>query len=294
MYNTIDSLQELESEVWRYVETLRNSPEARLKSRDAFYKKYGVEDKADKYGYGDSEIAFFGWEERTVLRPPGANPPGSEWWSDVNLWFIYLSELGGKAYAVKFPKAQLPAPAAFWATFIEQPSSISWYRAHNASIIDGYLKYPRVAEKETIPEKVFINKVLYRLLFAQSLVEGKFIFPKLAKILGDPRGGAVKFITSIDEYYPDHYPMTEEEINEVFGKTHGLGELSVKFLDDVLIAPALIHLYQMASNWNKQPALHTLIADQKPAYPYGIHLPDTKKGWLIKLFVWLRKIFFKN
>jgi hypothetical protein len=39
-----DRLQQLESEVWKYAETLRDSPEARLKSRDTFYKKYGQED----------------------------------------------------------------------------------------------------------------------------------------------------------------------------------------------------------------------------------------------------------
>ena len=289
-----DDLKKLEDEVWKYVETLRDSPEARLQSRDAFYKKYGQENGSEKFGYGDSEIAFFGWEERSVLRPPHADPPGSEWWSNVNLWFIYLSELGGKAYQVGFTKSKLPVAAQFWLTFIEEPGPLNWYRAHNSSIIDGYLTYPGLAEKESTPEKIFINMVLYRLLYAQSMVEGDFMLPKLGKVLGDPRGGAVQFITGLDAYYPDHYPMTQEEIREVLGKTHSLDELGVKFLDDVLIEPELTQLYNHASNWNKQPALNALIVNHQPAYPNGAHLPVTNKGCLISTLIWLRKIIFKN
>lgn len=289
-----NNLKNLETEVWKYVETLRNSPEARFKSREAFYKRYGQEDKLEEYGYGDSEIAFLGWEERSVLRPPNAVPPGSAWWSEVNLWFIYLSELGSKAYDIHFPTSQLPVAAQFWVTFIEKPNPVNWYRAHNSSIVDGYLKYPHLAERESVPEKIFINMVLYRLLFAQSMVEGEFVFPKLSRILGDPRGLAVKFITHLDAYYPSHYPMTKEETADVLGRTHSLDELGVKFLDDVLIEPELTQLYQKASTWNKQPGLNALIVNHKPAYPDGINLPDTHKGYFINILVWLRKLFQKN
>jgi hypothetical protein len=289
-----DNLRKLETEVWKYVETLRDSPEARVKSREVFYHKYGQEDKSERYGYGDSEIAFLGWEERCVLRPPDARPPGSAWWSNVNLWFIYLSELGAKAYDIKFPKAELPVATQFWISFIEEPTPQTWYKAHNSSIIDGYLKYPGFAKKETVPEKIFINMVLYRLLFAQSMVEGRFLFPKLGKILGDPRGNAVQFITHLDAYYPSSYPMSKKDINEVLGKVHSLGELGVKFLDDVLIEPELTRLYYEASTWNEQPGLNRLIVHHKPAYPDHEHLPDTHKGWFIKALIWIRKLFMKH
>lgn len=288
------NLQELEADVWEYVETLRDSPPARRRSRDAFYKRFGQEDHAEKYGYGDSEIAFLGWEERCVLRPPYADPPGSAWWSNVNLWFIYLSELGGKAYETGFPASQLPAPAAFWVTFIQKPDPTNWYRAHNSSIIDGYLKYPHLAEKENMPEMIFMNMVLYRLLFAQSIVEGQFIFPNLGKILGDPRGTAVRFITHLDPYYPSHYPMTREEVGEVLGKAHNLQELGVKFLDDVLVEPELTHLYYRAAWWNKQTGLNAFIVDHKPAYPNGIALRGTSKGWVIRLLLRIRELLMKD
>ena len=287
-------IKTLEEEVWEYVSTLRNSPEARMKSRELFYKKFGQENSSGQFGYGDSEISFLGWEVRSVLQPPDATPPGSAWWSHVNLWFIFLSELGARAYELGFSKPKLPIAAQFWIGFIETPSPASWYRAHNSSIIDGYLKYPDLAELETMPEKLFINMVLYRLLYAQSMVEGEFVFPKLGKILGDPRGGAVKFITSLDAYYPDHYPMTKEEINDILGKTHSLDEIGVKILDDVLIETELTTLYAHASEWNRQPLLKQLISTDKPCYPNNTILPDTQKSWLIRLLLWLRKVLFSK
>lgn len=284
-------LEKLEYDVWLYVETLRNSPQARMKSREIFYKKYGQEDDSKVYGFGDAEIAFLTWEDRAVIRPTDGRPPGSAWWSSVNLWFIYLSELAGKAFEIGFPPEKLPVPTQFWFEFIKVPNSVNWYRAHNSSIIDGYLKYPDLAALETVPEKIFINMVLYRLLFAQSLEEGQDSFPKLSKILGDPRGNSVQFITGLDPYYPDHYPMNEQEINEVLGKTHSLAEFTVKFLDDVLIEPELTYLYNAASIWNKQPDIVTMIKDHKPAYPYGKILPDTDKSTLINILIWFRQLF---
>jgi hypothetical protein len=136
--------------------------------------------------------------------------------------------------------------------------------------------------------------VLYRLLYAQSMVEGQCLFPKLSEILGDPKGAAVQFITHLDAYYPSHYPMTKEEIRDVLGKTHSLDELGVNFMDDVLIEPELTHLYHEASTWNKQPGLEALIINHKPTYPNGTHLPETYKGPFIRVLLWLRKLFLRQ
>ncbi|GLU53437.1 hypothetical protein [Dyadobacter frigoris] len=197
-------------------------------------------------------------------------------------------------YKAGFLPEKLPVPTQFWFEFIKLSNSVNWYRAHNSSIIDGYLKYTAWAELETVPEKIFINMVLYRLLFAQSLEEGQDSLPKLSKILGDPRGGSVQFITGLDPYYPDHYPMNEQEINEVLGKTHSLAEFGVKFLDDVLIEPELTYLYQAASIWNKQPDLVTLIKDHKPAYPSGKEFPDTFKSLIMNILIWFRNLFARK
>ncbi len=281
----------LESDVWNYVLTLRDSPEARLNSRRAFYLQYGRGNLLEKYGYGDSEIAFIKWEERGVLKP---HPHGSQWWSEVNLWFIFQSELGKKAYEIDFPIEKLPTPAQLWVNFIEEPSSKSWYKAHNSSIIDGYLKYPDLAKSENSAEIAFINMVLYRLMFAQSMVEGATIFPKLSEIIANPKGPSVDLITHFDEFYPTKYPLTDEEIADIMGRSTNLEEFGVKFLDAVIIEPELTTLYNEATKWNKQPGLTSLIVNHKPAYPLGVNVLQPKKGIIIQILIFFRKLFLKK
>lgn len=287
-----NNLKEIEAEVWKHVESLRNNPQTRLQLTETFYQKYGKGDTSHQYGYGESAISFLKWEQRGVLNSPTFKPPGSGWWSEVNLWLINHSELAGKAYELGIPPTELPIPTQLWISFIKNPSPETWYRAHNSSIIDGYFRYLHLAEKETKPEQIFINMVLYRLLFAQSLVEGDFIFPQLAKIIANPRGGAVDFIVHLDGFYPEHYPLTQEEIQDILGRAHNLEEFGVKFLDDVLVEPELTGLYAKAAVWNLQPDLIKLIVNHKPAYPDSLPPYSQKKGWLINLFVAIRKFFW--
>lgn len=286
---TPEYLNELTAEVWKYVESMQNSPEARFQSRIAFYQQYGRGTLLDEYGFGDSEIAFMRWEKRCVLRDPSDTPPGSAWWSAINLWFIYLSELGAKAHQLGVKKELLPLPARFWVDFIENPTAISWYRAHNASIIDGYLKYPHLAEKEVLPEKIFINMVLYRLLFAQSWVEGDALFPRLGKMFANPKGISVDLITHLEAFYPTHYPLTAKDMQYIMGEAHNLVELGVKLLDKVLIEPELTELYQKASFWNQQPNLNQLIKQHQPIYPNLDPSVYANKGCLPRIFTWFRK-----
>ncbi len=287
-----NNLKEIESEVWNYVESLRNNPQTRLQLTEAFYQKYGKSDSNHPFGFGESAISFLKWEQRGVLNSPTFKLPGSAWWSEVNLWLIYHSELAEKAYEKGIPTNELSIPTQLWIYFIESPNPSTWYRAHNSSIIDGYFKYPHLAEKETKPEQIFINMVLYRLLFAQSLVEGDFILPQLAKIIANPRGGAVDFIVHLDGFYPEHYPLTKEEIQDILGKAHNLEEFGVKFLDDVLVEPELTGLYEKASIWNQQPDLIKLIVNHKPAYPHSLPRYSDKKGFLINLLIKIRKFFW--
>ena len=281
-------LKKIDREVCQFLDTVKHSPDARLKSREDFYKKYG-DATLGEYGYGNSELAFMKWENRRVLHSD-PNAPKSEWWDAINLRFIYLSELGAKARETNFPKNKLPVPARFWVEFIENPDATSWYRAHNSSIIDAYLKYPDLAKKENLPEQIFINVVLYRLLFAQAMVEGKdFAFGRLGKIFAHPKSSAVDLITQFESFYPENYPMTEEEQNHLLGKCHNLHALGMKFLDDVLIEPEFAALYKNASEWNQQPLLTQLLVANKPAYPDGIPKSEGKKNILIKWMMSARK-----
>jgi hypothetical protein len=254
--------KEIEAEVWQSVQSLENNPAARIQSRKTFYRKYGQGTLLEPYGFGDSEIAFMGWEKRSVL-----NSLGSAWWSALNLWFIFLSESGAKAYELGWNPAELPITVQFWRDFLSQPSATSWYRAHNSSIIEGYLKYADLAILESEAEKIFINKVLYRLLFAQSWVEGEGFFSCFSKMFANPRGYAVAFITRIDAFYPSHYPMTEQEARYMFGTACNLRALGVYMLDNMLIEPQITVLYQKASVWNSQPELNKWIYNNKAIYP---------------------------
>jgi len=232
------------------------------------------------------------WENSRVIRSSDSIRKGSEWWYSVNLWFIYLSELGAKAKEAGIPKSTLPSPAQFWVDFIENPNEISWYRAHNSSIIDGYLKYTLLAKKENLAEQILINIVLYRLLFAQAMVEGEdFAFGRLGKIFANPRGTAVNLITQFEYFYPVNYPMSPEDVRHMLGKSHDLGVLGMKILDDVLIEPEFANLYQRASDWNRQPNLLKLLVSNKPAYPDGIPKSEGKKKYLIKVLSYFRRIF---
>ena len=287
MINT--SLAQLEAKVLRFVNSIKDSPKARYQSRQDFYLKYG-HGEVRKYGYGSSELAFMRWEERGVMQESG----GSAWWNAVNLRFIYLSELGAAAYEAGLPKKELPIASQKWIDFINKPSARSWYRAHNSSIIDGYLEFPYLAEQEKLPEQVFINMVLYRVLFAQAMVEGTFFsFPLIGKYLADPRGPAVGMMTHMDAFYPSHYPMTKEEVRDILGKARNFGEWAVQFMDYVMVLPELNLLYQMTASCNDQPDLMKWIKMNHPTYPDGKAKDIGRENWSIKVIAWLRNKWLK-
>jgi hypothetical protein len=51
-----------------------------------------------------------------------------------------------------------------WLEFIATPTPSHWYRAHNASIVAGYLEREGLAEEESAPERFFMNVALARAL----------------------------------------------------------------------------------------------------------------------------------
>ncbi|MEX2370133.1 MAG: hypothetical protein WD578_03925 [Bacteroidales bacterium] len=262
----LDSLKVLAAE---RVDRVKDNPEGRYLLREEFYRMFG-HGRFSRFGFGDSELAFIKWETRGVLHPPDADPPGSPWWGEVNLEFIYWSELAALIHLaeIQINEADIPVPVHHWLQFIDEPSSKHWYRAHNSSIIGAYYKFAHLAEQEIHPEQVFINMVLYRLLYAQAMVEAEhFAFGKLGQFLADPRGFAVNFIVHDPFFYPSSYPLTTEEQQIILGQIHSIGELEVEFMDDVLILPHLEELYQTVSIINDTPELMHFINDGKPVYP---------------------------
>lgn len=263
----LDSLKKMVRDI---VDKVKNDPNGRYELRKQFYKKYG-DGEFSEYGYGDSELAFLKWEKRGLLNPPDTQPAGSPWWRSVNLEFIYWSELAGLIYSSDLSwgdDSNIPVATLLWLDYLKNPGPKTWYRAHNHSIIAAYLKYPGLAQKEILAEQVFINKVLYRLLFAQAMVEAEqFAFGELGELLADPEGFAVDFIVNDLFFYPSTYPLSKKEQAIILGQSHSIGELEVKFLDNDLILPHLEELYHTAAKINQIPGLLKFIKDGKPVYP---------------------------
>jgi hypothetical protein len=84
-------------------------------------------------------------------------------------------------------------PVRLWLRFIDTPTPSCWYRAHNASIVAGYLEHESLAGKENAPERFFINVALVRVLYAHALVAAPRLalgrLAWLARLAGDPRFG---------------------------------------------------------------------------------------------------------
>jgi hypothetical protein len=96
-----------------------------------------------------------------VLNPLDASPPGSVWWRAVNERLLHdgcetialLAGLDGE------PSSQT---VRLWLEFATRPTGRNWYRAHNATIVAGYLEHRSLAEAEGAPERFFMNVALAR------------------------------------------------------------------------------------------------------------------------------------
>jgi hypothetical protein len=179
---------------------------------------------------------------------------------------LYLATLAQLIYESGETFPDLPAPVNFWLEYIHTPNECSWYRAHNSSIIAGYQVADSLAFKENIYEQYFMNIVLYRVLYAQSMVEG-VSFGILGKIFGNPRGAAVSILTDIEAFYPSHYPLSKKDIEYVTHRAHNLNGLIEDVFDKLFIIPHLDELYVEATKWNKSPIVLEYIKNNKPLYP---------------------------
>ncbi|WP_062546175.1 hypothetical protein [Rufibacter tibetensis] len=264
-------LDSLEERARKLVDKVNDDPKARIGLREVFYRKYGC-CRSHKFGFGNSEIAFLKWEARGLLNPMVGKSPGSPWWREVNREFIYYSEWAALVHESKLDTVkalEVPVQVKYWLTFINTPTAKNWYRAHNSSIIASYHKHAGLAAQESYAEKVFINMVLYRVLFAQAMVESeRFAFGKLGPFLANPRLPAVDFIVNDPFFYPTTYPLTKKEADIILGRVHRIGALEAKVLDKGLILPHLEELYTHAALINQTPELLSFIDQGKPVYPH--------------------------
>lgn len=265
------TIEELRGQARAEVDAVWNDPEARYAMRERFYLRWGKSDDGG-VGIGRSELDFMRWEiDRGVLASPSSG--GSHWWRKVNGGLLYDARLA-ELVENEAPSLDPGTPASrHWRAFMRSSDAFAWpklwYRAHNTSIASGYVAATREALTEPYSERVFINMVLYRVLFAEALVEGE-VFGLLGRILADPRMPSVEALLELPGYYPDHYPMSAEELRDVQARGHSLpADVLDVVLDDVLILPELARLYERAAAWTDLPDLTKFIANGRPDYPPG-------------------------
>jgi hypothetical protein len=149
------------------------------------------------------------------------------------------------------------------------PSALesTWYRAHNASIVAGYLQNHPLAEAECPSERFFLNVVLCRVLYAHALVGAPRLalgrFAPLGRLLGDPRFGMAGAFLSLGRVLPYDYPLTEE-VGSYLADEHRLGRL----LDYAVIVPRLQRLYEWSAEELAEPGLLDLVRDGSPIYAW--------------------------
>ncbi|MBL7257225.1 hypothetical protein [Paractinoplanes lichenicola] len=237
------------------VAAARDDPAQRLRLASAFYEQRGLR------AYRRAEVAFMRWQIRCgVLRAEG----GSPWWRAVN-----ESLLRDAAEAQLLNDGEPSSRSvAFWCAFLRDPSPERWYRAHNSSIVAGYLRHRDLVAGEGQLERFFMDVALLRVLYAHCLL----VRPKLAlgrlsvlgSLLGDPRRRGADLFLSLKDVLPDVYPLGKVSIEKVLADENYLSRI----VDYGVIVPRLARLYEHAAVDLDEPELAALCRDGCPVYAW--------------------------
>jgi hypothetical protein len=218
-------------------------------------------------------LSFMRWQmRRGVLNPLDAPTPGSVWWRAVNERLLLdgcetVALLGG---ADGEPSSQA---VRLWLEFGARPTGRNWYRAHNSSIVAGYLEHRDLAEDEASPERFFMNVALVRVLYAHALASAPRLalgrFAPFGRLLGDPRLGMAGAFLSLGRVLPDRYPLAAD-VDRYIADEQRLGRL----LDYAVIAPRLPGLYEWSAEELDEPRVCDLVRDGSPIYAWPYEQRD--------------------
>jgi hypothetical protein len=154
-----------------------------------------------------------------------------------------------------------------WLRFVDTPTPSRWYRAHNASIVAGYLEHQALAEDENAAERFFINVALARVLYAHALVAAPGLalgrLAWLARLVGDPRFGTTGVFLALRRVIPNYYPL-DRSVEWYVADEQRLGRL----LDYGVIAPRLQPLYEWSARSLSEPRLLGLVREGNPIYAW--------------------------
>ncbi len=247
------------------VAAVRDDPAARLALMARLFR--GPTGSAPRHlPFRRAALSFMRWQaQRGVLNALDASPPGSRWWRAMN---ERLLRDGCEAVGLLGGSAGEPASQAvrLWLAFSANPTPRNWYRAHNASIVGGYLEHRELAEAERAPERFFMNVALARVLYAHALVAApRLALGRLAPLglLGDPRLGAAGMFLSLRRVLPNHYPLALD-VERYIADEQRLGRM----LDYAVIAPRLQRLYAWSAGDLGEPRLRELVRDGSPIYAW--------------------------
>ncbi|GAB2505823.1 hypothetical protein [Nocardia heshunensis] len=249
-------------EAERRVDAVRDDPTGRVALAAESYP-------AELADYGRAELAFLRWElARGVLDPE----TGSPWWRAVNDRLL-LDKVEGRILAADGGTAST-AGAQGWQEFLATPSPSSWYRAHNRSVVSGYLDQVELAENECAAERFMINVTLVRMLFTHALIERPELalgrFARLGPRIGDPRTRSVGLFLNLRNVFPEIYPLHDISVETVIA----LEGRIARMIDYGLIVPRLDDIYSFAAETLQEPRLPALIADGAMRYA-GPTVPPT-------------------
>jgi hypothetical protein len=248
------------------VERVRDDPTARLA---LLCRLYEVPRGVDRgyLPYRRAASAFMGWQLRRGLLNPQSDPrPGSPWWRALNEGLLRDT---AEARALAFGYDGEPSGPGVTAhlDFIRRPTARNWYRAHNVSIVGGYLANEDLAVAESRVERFFINVVLLRVLFAHALVAAPRLalgwLAPLGRAVGDPRVGMTGIFLSLSRVLPDRYPLGDD-VDTYIAMEHGFGHM----LDIGVIQPRLSHLYGWSAAALALPGLRALLDGETPTYAW--------------------------
>ena len=248
------------------VAAVRDDPAARLALMARVF--HGPTGRAPRHlPFRRAALSFMRWQARRgVLNPLDASPPGSVWWRAVNERLLrdgcetvaLLGGLGGE------PSSQA---VRLWLEFGARPTGRNWYRAHNATIVAGYLEHRDLAEAESAPERFFMNVALVRVLYAHALGAAPRLalgrLAPLGRVLGDPRLGMAGAFLSLRRVLPDRYPLALD-VDRYIADEQRLGRM----LDYAVIVPRLQSLYEWSAEELTEPELLELVRDGSPIYAW--------------------------
>jgi hypothetical protein len=250
----------------RWVADVRDDPDGRLA---LLARAYAPVDGAPAVHlrYRRAALAFMGWQvRRGVLGPLDAGRPGSAWWRAVNERLL-RDTCEARLRLLGHPGPASSASVAPSVDFARRPSVLTWYRAHNVTIVSAYLEHRELAEAENRAERFFLNLVLARVLFAHALVAAPRLalgwLAPAAGWLGDPRRQMTGRFLAVSRVLPDRYPLTDALETYVAGE-HAVGRL----LDVGVIVPRLGELYRWSAEQLAIPALADLVRGAVPTYAW--------------------------